>query len=173
MTQAKLILVIGVSGSGKSTVAQAIAKNLNIEYVEADGFHSLENRQLMEAGKALTDELRSAWVDTLYQHLDKILSEGKSCALAFSGLRKAHRDKLKSLPCETRILYLHGAKKTIRRRMQKRKNHFMPVSLLESQFDDMQSPNLADSDTYMIDINAKLDIVIQTAIEQSQTFISS
>jgi len=94
----RLVVVMGVSGCGKSTIAQAIAKQLNYEFVEADNFHSQENKDHMANGNALSDAMRKPWIGRLQTHLKQSANAGKSCVLSFSGLRRLHRAKIRDLP---------------------------------------------------------------------------
>jgi gluconokinase len=127
MTQPYLIISMGVSGSGKSTLAKRLAEQFDLPFFEADDFHSAENKAHMAAGKPLTDAMREPWIAHM---CDTLKTTGKSCVLAYSGLRRAHRQRFRELGFKTLFLHLHGEKALIAERMQARANHFMPSSLL-------------------------------------------
>ncbi len=135
-----LIICMGVSGSGKSTVAAKLARQLNYDFLEADDFHSPENKQHMAAGKALTDAMREPWINAMCERLKELGSEQHNCVLAYSGLRRAHRDRFRHLGFKVQFILLTGSKELIAKRMNARKTHFMPSSLLDSQFAAMEPP---------------------------------
>lgn len=135
-----LIIVIGVSGSGKSTLAKNIANYFKLNFIEADDFHSDEAVELMSCGTALNDNIRDAWVDRLSTHLDRQAADQNSCCLAFSGLKEKHRQRIKRQGFNNYTIYLHGSSAEISERMEKRSEHFMPASLLQSQFDALELP---------------------------------
>lgn len=154
-----LVIVMGVSGSGKSSVAQSLAENYGYRYLDADDFHSDEAKAQMAAGTPLTDEMRIPWVNNISAYLTDCAHSGVSCTLAFSGLRQAHRERLRSLPFKVIFIYLKGSKETISRRMGSREDHFMPTSLLDSQFASMEDSS-AEADVLPIDITPPLEQVI-------------
>lgn len=154
-----LIIVMGVSGSGKSCVAEALAKHYQMTYLDADDFHSDQAKAQMAAGIPLTDELRIPWVHNISAHLTDCATKNISCTLAFSGLRKKHREILRQLPFRVVFLHLTGSKELIARRMSARSDHFMPTSLLDSQFDSLE-PCDGEEDIITIDISPPLTEVI-------------
>ena len=167
MTQPYLIISMGVSGSGKSTVAQMLAQKFNLPFLEADDFHSAENKAHMAAGKALTDEMRAPWIASI---CEKIKTDGKSCVLAYSGLRRAHRQKFRELGFKTLFLYLNGSKELIAKRMSERAGHFMPVSLLDSQFASMEAP-LNEPDIIMVSIDDTVPQIVANATQIAREFL--
>ncbi len=160
-----LIIIIGVSGSGKSTLAQALAAHYGYEYLDGDDFHSPEARALMAAGTPLTDEHRAPWVAAIKQRLEQNAQTYTSTVLAFSGLKQKHRNELRINGARILVLYLKGNKDTIQRRMSLRKGHFMPASLLDSQFASLEPP-IREPDVRVIDIKPRPDLVL----EQAKTF---
>ena len=148
----RLIVVMGVSGSGKSTVAEALAEQLGYCYLDADDFHSDEAKACMAAGTPLTDAQRAPWVHNICAHLAQCAKKEQSCTLAFSGLRRSHREQLRRLPFQVIFLYLDGSQALIARRMSQRCDHFMPTSLLDSQFASMESSD-DEADVIPIDIS--------------------
>ena len=134
------ILIMGVSGSGKSTISQLVADRLGGEYIEGDDFHSPENKEKMKTGIPLNEEDREPWLEAI---LETVRSKIKSTVpvVACSALREAHRTKLAELPHE--LIYLKGNFAQIESRIKSRTSHFMPVSLLESQFETLEEPSNA------------------------------
>ena len=168
MTQPYLIISMGVSGSGKSTVAEMLAQKFDLPFLEADDFHSAENKAHMAAGKALTDEMREPWIASL---CEKIKNDGKSCVLAYSGLRRAHRQRFRELGFSTLFLYLNGSKELIAQRMSERAGHFMPTSLLDSQFASMDAP-LEEPDMVTVSIDATVPEIVASATLVTNDFIA-
>ena len=155
---------MGVSGCGKSTVASALAEKLSYQYVEADDFHPSINREHMRNGQPLTDDMREPWIDAIHQHLTKLAGQNTSCVLSFSGLKAAHRRRIKSVPMSVTTIYLEGDKELIASRMQKRAGHFMPTSLLASQFQAMEDPS-EEGSTFSIDIGCSVQELIARALD--------
>jgi len=129
---------MGVSGCGKSTVGAALAQKLGIPFLDADDFHPPANREKMEQGIALTDSDRMPWLELLATELSNH-SKSRGAVLACSALKQRYRDKLKIPNANTRFVYLKGEIELISERMKAR-NHFMPVALLQSQFDALEEP---------------------------------
>lgn len=159
-----MVIVMGVSGCGKTTVAQSLASQLGIQSLDADDFHSETNKAHMASGLPLTDDMRLPWVKTLRAHLEALSRTHKSCTLAFSGLRKEHRDLLRISEANVRFLHLHGSKELILARMKTREDHFMPTSLLDSQFAALEAPN--EHDIIPLDIDQPLNQLVENALIQ-------
>lgn len=159
----KLIIVMGVSGCGKSTLARAVAEYFNYRFLDADDYHSDEAKLRMSSGIPLTDEMRKPWVRSVCGHLRQLCYLKINCTLAFSGLKKEHRNKLRETGYHIVFLFLNGDKATIRKRMQHRPEHFMPAKLLDSQFDSLERP-IAEKDVITIDIEPPLKQVTAEAI---------
>jgi len=138
----RLIIVMGVSGSGKTVLAKKIAKTYSYDFIEADDFHSKEAKVHMASGKPLTDVMREPWIQCLLAELSTKHAINKNVVLAYSGLKKEHRERFRQLPFEKNVMFLvlEGSRSLMKSRMRKRKNHFMPESLLDSQFDAMENP---------------------------------
>jgi carbohydrate kinase (thermoresistant glucokinase family) len=135
-----VILVIGVSGSGKSTIAAELSKRLHLAFLEGDDFHSPAEIAKMKAGHPLTDEDRWPWLARIRDGLEKQIAAGTGAVVACSGLRKAYRQYLIGNIPGARLIYLKGAEPLIAARMHRRKGHFMPASLLDSQFATLEEP---------------------------------
>lgn len=164
-----IILIMGVSGSGKSTTGAMLAGRLGWEYAEADDFHPAANIDKMRAGIPLTDEDRRPWLDRIAEFIDSHIAGGTSAVVTCSALKRAYRDKL--VRPEVKLVYLDGGPELIRRRMAARHGHFFPASLVESQFKDLEPP-APDEDAVDIDIDRPAAETVQAiakALDLPQT----
>lgn len=173
----RLIVIMGVSGSGKSTVAAAVAAHYDYQFLEADDFHDARCKAHMAAGKPLTDDMRQPWINriklALQQTHDSLANTREhGCVLSFSGLRTAHRTQVSDTPLSTLFIYLRGDPATILKRLSARTEHFMPPSLLDSQFDALEDPS-HDAITRVVDANAPLAEVIEQTIATIDAFFAS
>ncbi len=136
-----VIVLMGVSGSGKSTVGKALAAKLNWSFVEGDDYHPVANVEKMRAGRPLTDEDRKPWLAALRERMDLALSRGENIVLACSALKHAYQDYLEQHdPAHVHYVYLEGAEELIQQRLAARAGHFMNPSLLHSQFETLEPP---------------------------------
>ncbi len=133
---APLIVVMGVSGSGKTTVGQAIAQRLAVPYAEADDFHSPQNVAKMRSGVPLNDEDRRPWLDAIATWLAE--HAGRGGVVTCSALKRRYRDRLAAVSPEAFFLHLDGSAELIAGRLAEREDHFMPTSLLQSQIDALE-----------------------------------
>ncbi|WP_019601954.1 gluconokinase [Teredinibacter turnerae] len=157
------IIVMGVSGSGKTTLAQHLAKRLGIAFLDADDFHPATNKAHMASGKPLTDAMRLPWVEILRQRLNTEITAGRSLTLAFSGLRKSHRELLRQSQGQKVFFHLTGTKALIAERMIARSGHFMPESLLDSQFDALEPP-ISEPDIIPLHIEHSIEQLTEQAL---------
>ena len=152
---------MGVSGSGKSSVAAAVAAHLGLPFRDADSFHPAANIEKMSAGIPLTDADRWPWLDAIGAALR---DTGGGLVVACSALKRIYRDRLTSTAGKPVIfIWLDGSKETIAARMQARKGHFMPTSLLDSQFATLQAPQ-PDELAVRVSIEPPLPKVIDAAL---------
>ncbi|WP_394823600.1 gluconokinase [Pendulispora albinea] len=135
-----IVIVAGVSGSGKTTVGQLLARHLGVAYAEADDFHPPENIAKMAAGTPLTDADRAPWLAAIGAFADARMARGESAVVTCSALKRSYRDGLRRGRPELRIVYLEGSREVIARRLTARKGHFFPERLLDSQFRDLEPP---------------------------------
>ncbi|CAD1797383.1 gluconokinase [Xanthomonas arboricola pv. juglandis] len=159
------IVVMGVSGSGKTTIAQALAAHYGYRFLDADDYHSVAARAQMAAGQPLTDAMRLPWVELLAATLRDCVQAGESVVLAFSGLRGTHRQLLRRSGIPLRFVFLHAAPHVIAARLSARAGHFMPASLLDSQLQTLELP-LDEADVVSVDVDATVAEVVQDAIAQ-------
>jgi gluconokinase len=165
------IIVMGVAGSGKTTAAAALARDLELEMIEGDDHHPAANVEKMRAGIPLTDADRRPWFDTLGAILAERHVRGEGTVLACSALKRAYRDVLRAAvpPSETFIIELDADPDTLRERMGARKGHFMPVDLLESQLATLE--HLGDDEPgAIIDAERPVDAVIADAMATIRTW---
>ncbi len=130
---------MGVSGCGKTTIGKLLAETIGIPFVDADVFHPKENIKKMSNGIALTDVDRKPWLENINRELKKKAAE-KGVVLACSALKESYRELLSKNIEQLQWIYLKGDFKLIQDRMKQRKNHFMDVNLLQSQFDTLEEP---------------------------------
>lgn len=140
-----VLVVMGVSGSGKTTIAALLAGRLGWEFEDGDDFHPPANVEKMRTGHPLTDEDRWPWLHTIAAWIDAVRAEGRQGIVTCSGLKKAYRDILVGDRPDVRLVYLQGSRETVGRRQAARVNHFMPASLVDSQFQTLQEPGPDES----------------------------
>jgi gluconokinase len=132
---------MGVSGSGKTTVGEILAKQLGWDFVESDDFHPPANIEKMHRGVPLDDDDRRPWLESLRQRVDEACLHGKPAVVACSALKQSYRDFLgQDYPGMLRYVYLHGSEKLISQRLATRTGHFMNPNLLHSQFNTLEPP---------------------------------
>ena len=132
------IVVMGVSGCGKSTVAKLLAETLGWEYAEGDEFHSQANVEKMRRGEPLSDEDRWPWLRSIAAHLQARQQAGHSVVVTCSALRRAYRDLLRDIEYPVRFAHIEPSADVLRERLALRKGHYMPESLLQSQLDTLE-----------------------------------
>ena len=158
-----VILVMGVSGAGKSTVGRKLAEALDRHFLDADELHSPENRARMQAGVPLTDADRAPWLDAVSAWIARRRAEGRSSVVAGSALKRAYRDMLRAANPDLLIVELHGPAELIRERMKTRTGHFMPVSLLESQLAALEPPG-ADERAIRVSIEDTPEAIVERVL---------
>ena len=151
-----VLVVMGVSGSGKSTIARPVAQRLGWDFEEGDELHPAANIAKMHAGHPLTDADRGPWLDAVRAWIAGELQAGRSGVITCSALKRAYRDRLGDGLPGVRFVYLKGEEATIRTRVDDRQGHFMPVSLLDSQFDTLEPPT-PDEDPIVIAVRQPVE----------------
>jgi carbohydrate kinase (thermoresistant glucokinase family) len=139
------VVVMGVSGCGKSTIGALLASRLRWEFEDADWFHPASNVDKMHSGIALTDEDRWPWLDAVATWIDQTRRSGGHGVIACSALKRRYRDVLIGDRADVRLVYLKGDETLIARRIATRHEHFMPRSLLHSQFEVLEEPGLDEN----------------------------
>jgi gluconokinase len=143
-----VIVLMGVSGAGKTTVGQLLASQLGWEFVDADDYHPLESVEKMRNGTPLTDADRAPWLDKLRELIARWLATKKNIVLACSALKQAYREKLQVTP-EVKLVYLKGSSQLLQQRLRNRRGHFMTEPMLESQLAALEEPGEA----WVIDVD--------------------
>jgi gluconokinase len=159
---------MGVSGSGKTTIGEALAKRLGWTYEDADTFHPASNVAKMHAGHPLTDEDRWPWLRAIADEIDRVCKAGARAVIACSALKRAYRDILVHGRSDVRIIYLDGNQPLIAKRLAARKGHFMPSGLLESQFETLEPPGLAENPV-TVSIDASVESIVDDIVRQLGT----
>ena len=158
------IAVMGVSGSGKSTVGAALAQRLRVPFADADDFHPPANIEKMSSGQALNDDDRFPWLDAIGEWLGARCSDGG--VMSCSALKRKYRDQLRRHCPDVIFLHLAGSPEVIGRRQASRPGHFMPASLLASQFQTLE-PLQADERGVTIDVDQNIDSVVESYLALS------
>ncbi|MFY1691353.1 gluconokinase [Plantactinospora sp. WMMB782] len=158
------VVVMGVSGSGKTTVAKGIGAATGLTFAEADEFHPESNVALMRAGTPLGDGHRWPWLRELAGWMAERAAEGISTVLACSALRRSYRDVLRQGPPSVDFVFLDGSAEVIRERLSRRAGHYMPASLLDSQIATLERPG-PDERVHILDIAATPEELVEAAVE--------
>ena len=154
-----LYVIMGVTGSGKSLIGAALARELGVEFVEGDGYHSAANVKRMKSGIPLTDEDREGWLRAIASRIGEARDAGTGLVVSCSALKRSYRDILRKENSDLRFVFLRGPRALIAERLSKRQGHFMPPSLLDSQFAALQKPS-PEEDAWICDIaDSPADIV--------------
>jgi gluconokinase len=159
------LIVMGVSGAGKSTIAEALAGRLAWRYEDGDKFHPPGNVAKMRAGQPLTDEDRWPWLQAIANEIDRLSALGARAIIACSALKHAYRDILVHGRTDIRIVYLKGTQPLIASRLARRKGHFMPPGLLTSQFKTLEPPG-EDEHPVTVSIDATVDTIVANILRQ-------
>jgi gluconokinase len=159
------IVVMGVSGSGKSTVGAALAQRLGVPFADADDFHPPANVAKMQAGVALDDDDRYPWLEAVGRWLAEHCSDGG--VMSCSALNRKYRDQLKSHCPRTEFVHLSGSPEVIAARQASRPGHFMPASLMASQFATLE-PLEPDERGVTLDVSHDIDWIVESYLARAQ-----
>jgi len=158
-------VLMGVSGSGKTTVAAMLAGRLNVNFLEGDDLHPPANVEKMRGGTPLTDEDRWPWLRAIAERLDQWRAAGEGGVVTCSALKRAYRDIIVGGRPEVVLVYLRGSPELIHRRMAARHEHFMPLKLLDSQFRTLEEP-APDEHAIVVDIAATPGEIVATIVQR-------
>ncbi|MGE6109498.1 gluconokinase [Aeromonas sobria] len=159
----KSIIVMGVSGSGKSTVGAQVAEALGAKFIDGDDLHPRANIQKMAGGTPLNDEDRAPWLERIRDAAYSLEQKNEVGVIVCSALRRRYRDQIREGNQAVQFLFLDGEYDLILARMKARHGHFMRESMLQSQFDTLERPD-AEPGVHRIDIDGSLDQVIARAV---------
>ena len=162
--RSKALIVMGVSGCGKSTVAELLAQRLRWEMVEGDRLHPQANVDKMRRGVALDDADREPWLDLISAQLKAWAAEGRSGVITCSALKHSYRARMLAARSDLVFVYLKGSEALIRSRVQARHHEYMPATLLHSQFDTLEEPTV-DEPVLTVDAGESPDVETQAIIQ--------
>lgn len=158
----KVIVLMGVSGSGKTRVGKKLAEELGWDFYDGDEFHPQVNIEKMSRGIPLTDADRWPWLDRLNQRILECLENYRPAVLACSALRQSYRERLLKNTSRTALVYLRGDFQLINQRMQQRHGHYMQAGMLQSQFEASEEPTKG----LAVDIDMEPDIIVTEIIQR-------
>lgn len=158
------VVVMGVSGCGKSTVASAVAKRLQLDMVDGDDLHLAESVEKMRSGVALTDADRWPWLDRIGDYLAQATPTQKGRIVACSALKRVYRDRIRERAGSVVFVFLDGDAELIRQRMARRAGHYMPTELLDSQLRTLEPPAPDEADILTLHIDASIDTLVDQAV---------
>ena len=154
-----VIVVMGVSGCGKSTVAEGLAARLRWQFAEADAFHPAANVEKMRSGLPLTDADRWPWLDAIVAWIGATRSQGQHAVVTCSALKRAYRQRLAGGHHDVRFVYLQGSYELIAARLAVRRHEYMPPTLLRSQFDALEEPG-PEEEPLVLSIEPPSDAIV-------------
>jgi gluconokinase len=164
VTQVPALVVMGVSGSGKTTVGQALASAMDLEFVEGDDLHSAANIAKMRRAEPLDDHDRAPWLAAIAQRLSRSQLAARGIVLSCSALKQAYRNALRVDP-RVRFIFLDADRAQIEQRLARRQKHFMPPGLIASQFDTLERPRPDESDVLTVSTELPLDEILRRVHE--------
>jgi gluconokinase len=160
-----VLVVMGVSGSGKSTIADHLAARLGWRYEDGDRFHPANNVAKMSAGHPLTDDDRWPWLQAIADEIDRLSAAGERAVIACSALKRAYREVLVHGRDDVRMVFLDGTQDLIAARLAARKGHFMPPGLLASQFKTLERPEACER-PIIVSIDAPVERIVEDIVTQ-------
>ncbi|MEY8711179.1 gluconate kinase [Mangrovibacter phragmitis] len=165
----KSIILMGVSGSGKSLVGTKLAQQLPAKFIDGDDLHPRNNIDKMSRGESLNDDDRFPWLARLNDVSYSLYKKNEVGIIVCSSLKRIYRDKLREGSPNIIFLWLKGDYETIYSRMADRAGHFMPVTLLQSQFATLEEPQADETDVFAVDVNATVEEVTARCIAVLQS----
>ena len=162
---ARIAVVMGVSGSGKTTIGRAVAARLGWSFEEGDALHPPGNIAKMRAGQPLDDSDRAPWLAAVAARIDEWRSRGENGVITCSALKRSYRKIIIDDRREVRLVYLSGSRELIAARMVQRHDHFMPASLLDSQFETLEPPGLEEN-AITVSVDAPLDKIVDRLVAE-------
>ncbi|MBE0529378.1 MAG: gluconokinase [Rhodospirillales bacterium] len=161
-----IIIVMGVSGCGKSAVGSRLAELLDAHYAEGDEFHSKANIEKMRNGIPLNDDDRWPWLTAIAEAIQGWRTQGRNAVVACSALKKVYRNILRGGHDDVIFVHLKGSMELIAARMAKRKHEYMPATLLQSQFDTLEPPDEKTENAIAVDITPPPESIVETVLDR-------
>lgn len=152
-----VVILMGVSGAGKTAVGELLAKRLGWSFLDGDDLHPVSNVEKMSSGRPLTDEDRGPWLDSIQTKIRQLEDSGTHTILACSALKEAYRRHLLADAQRTRLVYLRGSEALIEQRLRQRKRHYFEVGLLASQFEALEEPG---EEVVVVDVDTDLETIV-------------
>lgn len=168
MSSPKILILMGVSGSGKTAIGEQLAAELAWPFFDGDAFHPPENLEKMQHSIALTDADRESWLKALQQLIQTQIAGNQSAVIACSALKQRYRDRLSFDPA-VQFIYLKGSYALINRRLRQRTGHFMPANLLDSQFATLEEPK----DAWIVDVAQSPTVIVEMICEKLRSVARS
>jgi len=165
---AKLIILMGVSGSGKTSIGEALAEKIDAKFIDGDHLHSQHNIDKMASGIPLTDTDRYDWLKLIGEVGKKGIENNMNCIIACSALKKSYRDIIRVENENIKFVYLKGSFQLIESRLASRKGHYMPSGLLQSQFDVLEEPGSEETDIVTVEINQSISEITNEILKSDQ-----
>lgn len=164
-TSPTVLVLMGVAGSGKTTVADILVSRLGWRFEEGDTLHPRSNIEKMRAGNPLTDSDRADWLKRVADWVDKRMEKGQNGVITCSALKRSYRDMINRRGSGVVFVFLSGPKATIAQRLASRQGHFLPPSLLDSQFDDLEEPG-PDEPAIRVEITGSPEAIAQRIVAE-------
>ncbi|MFV0576433.1 MAG: gluconokinase [Vibrio sp.] len=161
----KVFLIMGVSSTGKSSVGQAFANVMNSKFIDGDDLHPKANILKMSSGMALDDNDRAPWLERIRDAVFSIEQKSETAVIVCSALKRKYRDQIRDGNQNITFLHLYGDFELVKGRMQDRRGHFMPLSLLQNQFDTLEVPTLDEPDVIEISIDGDFNAVVGRCVK--------
>ncbi|MDR6754751.1 gluconokinase [Mycoplana sp. BE70] len=161
-----MIVVMGVSGSGKTSVAKALAERLSLPFLEGDQLHPPANVEKMSRGIPLTDADRWPWLDRIGDGLHAAAAAGEGIVVSCSALKRTYRDRLRAAAGgDLNFVFLDGSRDVLLARLQARRNHFMPANLLDSQLSTLEDPT-GERGVVTVGVDAPLEAIVEDGLQK-------
>ncbi|QPG05763.1 gluconokinase [Salinimonas marina] len=162
----RCFVVMGVSGSGKTTVAQALANRLDAKFIDGDDLHPRANIQKMQQGMPLDDDDRAPWLTRINDAVFSFASKQEAGVVVCSALKRRYRDAIRKDNPQVHFVYLKGEQRLIAKRMAQRSGHFMQPVMLSSQFAALEEPDATEKDVTACDVAATVAVIVDQLMQQ-------
>lgn len=166
-----VFIIMGVASTGKSTVGLQFSQAIGAKFIDGDDLHPRINVLKMADGHALNDDDRAPWLERIRDAAFSIEKKNEIGVIVCSALKKAYRDTIRDGNDKVVFLHLHAEKDIIVKRMKDREGHFMPVSLLDSQYATLEMPTSDEPLTHMVDVSCELEQVVTSCVAVSQQYL--